>query len=173
VKTALIFFLLGAIAGAFALYVYQQPAPAAVAAANTGSSLSSKARAAVDDIGAKTRDTASRVKDSMADKLQEWHLTPDDIKADLAKTGQVVRSKTAVVGDRISDARIVAVVKAKFVLDRDLSALDINVDCRDGDVSLRGTVATHDLIGKAVVLALDTDGVHNVVSQLTVRPRVP
>lgn len=172
-KTALIFFLLGAIAGAFALYVYQQPAPAAVAAASTGSSLSSKARAAVDDIGAKTRDTAGRVKDSMADKLQEWHLTPDDIKADLAKTGQVVRSKTAVVGDRIGDARIVAVVKAKFVLDRDLSALDINADCRDGDVSLRGTVATHDLIGKAVVLALDTDGVHNVVSQLTVRPRVP
>jgi osmotically-inducible protein OsmY len=172
-KTALISFLLGVIAGAFGLYLYQQPAPAAVTATSAGSSLSSKAHATADNLGARTRATADRMTDSIADKLQDWHLTSDDIKADLAKTGEVVRSKTAGVGDRIGDGRIVAVVKAKFILDRDLSALDINVDCRDGEVSLRGTVATPDFIGKAVVLALDTDGVRNVVSKLTVRLRGP
>ncbi len=164
----IIVFLLGALAGAYGFYVYEQPSATAAA-----SSAASQARSAADEAGAKTRDAAGRMTDSISEKLRDWHLTADDIKGDLAKTGQVVRSKTAVVGERIGDARIVAMVKAKYVLDRDLSALDINVDCQDGEVGLRGTVATPDLIGKAVALALDTDGVHNVVSKLKVRPRSP
>lgn len=160
-------------AGAFALYVYQQPRPLTATAADSGAALSAKARSAAEDVGAKTRDTAERVKDSVAEKLVEWHLTGDDIKADLAKTGQVVRTKTAAMGDRISDARIVAVVKAKFVLDRDLSALDVNIDCTDGEVVLNGVVATPELIGRATALALETDGVHRVTSKLKVKTRVP
>jgi uncharacterized membrane protein len=172
-KTAFIFFLLGAIAGAFALYVYQQPAPLSATGATTGTALSAKARTAAEDVGAKTRDTAERMKDSVSEKLVDWHLTSDDIKADLAKTGQVVRAKTATAGDRIADARIVTVVKAKFVLDRDLSALDISIDCRDGAVVLNGVVATPELIGRATALALETDGVHLVTSRLKVKPRAP
>jgi osmotically-inducible protein OsmY len=80
----------------------------------------------------------------------------------------VVRSKAAVAGEKITDARILTVIKAKYVLDRDLSAIDINVDCKDGDVVLNGTVASADLIGRAAVLALDTNGVRNVTSRLTV-----
>ena len=172
-KTAFIFFLLGAMAGAFALYLYQQPEPVAATAAHPGTTLSTKARATAEDVGASTLDTARRVKDSVSDKLAEWHLTSDDIKADLAKTGQVVRTKAAAAGDRIGDARIVTVVKAKFVLDRDLSALDINIDCKDAEVVLNGVVATPDLIGRATALALDTDGVRLVTSRLKVKPRVP
>ena len=151
-KTAFIFFLLGAAAGAYLLHLYQEPEP----------SLKTKAR-----------DTATHVKDSVADKLQDWHLTSDDIKTDLEKTGQVVRSKTAAAGDRIAAARIVAVVQAKFVLDRDLSALDLKIDCRDGEVRLEGTVATRELIGRATALALETDGVQRVTSLVKVKPRVP
>ena len=169
----LFIFLLGAIAGGFALYVYQQPEPLSAKAADTGAALSAKARSAAEDVGAKTRDTAGRVKDSVSEKLVEWHLTSDDIKADLAKTGQVVRSKTAEAGDRIGDARIVTVVKAKYVLDRDLSALDINIGCTDGAVVLNGTVATPDLVGRATALALETDGVHLVTSRLKVKTKAP
>ena len=166
-------FLLGAIAGAFAYYVYEQPARPSETAADTGAALSAKARSAADDMGTKTRDAAVRVKDSVSEKLVEWHLTSDDIKADLAKTGQVVRSKTAAAGDRISDARIVTVVKAKYVLDRDLSALDIKIDCTDGAVVLNGIVATPELVGRATALALETDGVHLVTSRLKVKTKSP
>ena len=162
-KTALIFFLLGAIAGAYALHVYQQPEP----------SLAGKARAAAEDAGTKTHEAALIMKDSLSDKLQDWHLTSDDIKADLEKTGEVVRSKAAAAGDRIGDARIVTVVKAKYVLDRDLSALDLNIDCRDGEVVLNGVVATPGLIGRATALALETDGVRRVTSHVKVKPRTP
>lgn len=110
--------------------------------------------------------TSSSMGDSLSDKLARWHLTSDDIKADLAKTGQVVRENTKVAGEHLNDARIVTLIKAKYVLDKDLSALDIHVESQDGLVTLTGTVASAAAIGKAVVLALDTSGVHNVTAKL-------
>jgi hypothetical protein len=109
---------------------------------------------------------ASNAHEALNDKLVQWHLTSDDIKADLAKTGQVVRENTRAAGDHLNDARIVTLIKAKYVLDKDLSALDIHVDSQDGMVTLTGTVASAAAIGKAVVLALDTSGVHNVTAKL-------
>jgi len=145
-------------AGAFALHFYQRsesrrkPSIAAVPAT----------------VEHQAQTTAVRVQDSLAQRLQEWKLTPADIKRDLAKTGEVVRSKTAEVGEHLDDARVVTVIKAKYVLDSDLSALAINVDCHDGEVTLTGTVKSADLIGRAVGLALETHGVANVVSRLAV-----
>ncbi len=116
-------------------------------------------------------DSGDESKDAFSRKLADWHLTPDDIRNDLAKTGEVVRTKAHEVGEKIDDARIVAIIKAKFVLDRDLSALDISVASHQGDVTLGGTVAAPGLIGKAIVLSLDTEGVHSVDSKLHVAAR--
>jgi osmotically-inducible protein OsmY len=164
-KTALIFLLLGGILGAVALNLYNQRE-------NQGNTTASQniEKPQPDDpsLADKARDTASDVKDAINEKLTEWHLTPDDIKGDLAKTGQVVRTKAQAVGGEISDARIVTVIKAKYVLDHDLSAIDISVDSQNGAVELGGTVASPELIGKAVVLALDTDGVRGVTSKIAV-----
>jgi deoxyxylulose-5-phosphate synthase len=110
--------------------------------------------------------TDSSTHDSISDKMARWHLSSDDIKADLAKTGEVVRENTKAAGDHLNDARIVTLIKAKYVLDKDLSALDIHVDSQDGLVTLTGSVASAASIGKAVVLALDTSGVHNVTAKL-------
>lgn len=125
------------------------------------------ATAAVD----KTKEVATDVKNAVSDKLTEWKLTPDDIKADLAKGGRIVRTKAVAAGEKIGDvadnARIVTVINAKFVADSQLSALKINVDADQGTVTLKGAVASPDLISKAMLLALDTDGVHEVVSLLT------
>jgi len=153
-KTAFIFFLLGAIAGGYAIHVYDQ-----------------KESGPDGYVGAQNPPGSMRAE--VADKIQQWHLTPDDIRNDLARTGEVVRENAHVAGDKISDARIVTVIKAKYVLDRDLSAHDIHVDVADGRVSLSGTVPTADLIGKAVMLALDTSGVENVSAKLVVAPKAP
>ncbi|HWA09828.1 MAG TPA: BON domain-containing protein [Opitutaceae bacterium] len=161
-KTAFIFFLLGAVAGAWALNYYNQR--------EAGERSAGSPAASGTTFTAKARDAANQAGEAITEKLVEWHLTADDIKADLARTGAVVRSKAAVAGEKISDARIVTVIKSKYVLDRELSAIDINVDCRDGEVTLRGTVASNALIGRATALALDTDGVHNVTARLAVAP---
>jgi osmotically-inducible protein OsmY len=74
-----------------------------------------------------------------------------------------------VAGEKISDVRILAVIKAKYVLDRDLSARDIAVDVSDGAVTLTGTVPSPEFVGRATALALETDGARSVTARLTVR----
>ena len=123
----------------------------------------------------KTKAAALDVKNAVSAKLTEWKLTPSDIKADLEKGGRIVRTKTAAAGEKIGtvadNARIVTVINAKLVGDSDLSALKINVDADQGTVTLKGSVSSPDLIGKAIALALDTDGVHEVDSLLTVETK--
>ncbi|MGQ9695827.1 MAG: BON domain-containing protein [Thermodesulfobacteriota bacterium] len=53
--------------------------------------------------------------------------------------------------------------------DPDLSALSISVSTAAGRVTLSGTVGSPELIGKAVALALETEGVREVVSTLKVK----
>lgn len=141
--------------------------------------LSQKASDAVDKTKAAASEAASDVKtaavdakDAVAAKLVEWKLTPADIKADLEKTGSVIRQKTVDAGEKsgevIADARIVTVINGKLLVDHDLSAIKINVDADKGVVTLNGTVKSIDLIGRAIELSLDTDGVTQVVSLLKV-----
>jgi osmotically-inducible protein OsmY len=165
-KNALILLLIGGILGAVALHLYtQREAQAQTAEASSPAQNPQPDNPSLAD---KARDSADSVKDAINDKLTEWHLTPDDIKNDLAKTGQVVRTKAQAVGEKIADGRIVTVIKAKYVLDHDLSAIDISVESNDGQVDLGGTVASPELIGKAIALALDTDGVRGVTSKIAV-----
>jgi hypothetical protein len=107
---------------------------------------------------------------SRPDLVAQWHLTPDEIRDDLARTGEVARSRLQGAGSRIADARIVAVIKAKYLLDRDLSAVSITVQARDGKVVLGGSIPSTALVGRAVALALDTDGVSDVVAHIAVQP---
>jgi hyperosmotically inducible periplasmic protein len=102
--------------------------------------------------------------------LATWHLTPDEVRADLARTGEIVRTKAEAIGRQLSDARIVALIKAKYVLDRNLSSSSIAVESHGGAVVLRGEVPTSALAGRAVMLALDTDGVRSVAAHLKVPP---
>ncbi|CAM2948546.1 BON domain-containing protein [Rariglobus hedericola] len=125
-----------------------------------------------DSAAEKTKDAAVDAKDAVAAKLTEWKLTPSDIKSDLEKSGRVVREKTLAAGEKVGgaldNARIVTVINGKFVADSNLSALKINVDADNGIVTLTGEVATLDLVGRAVAVALNTDGVSQVIALLKV-----
>lgn len=131
-----------------------------------------KTETAVKNAADATRATAIDARDAVGAKLTEWKLTPSDIKADLAKGGRIVRSKAATAGANagamFDNAKVVTVINAKLVGDSQLSALKINVDADKGVVTLKGTVKSPELIGRAIVLALDTDTVTQVVSLLTV-----
>jgi len=121
----------------------------------------------------KTKEVATDTKNAISDKLTEWKLTPSDIKADLQKGATIVRTKTVAAGEKVAsvadNARIVTVINGKLVADADLSALKINVDANAGMVTLKGTASSEAAIGKAIALALDTDGVTQVSSELTVK----
>ena len=111
--------------------------------------------------------------DTVEAKLQAWHLTGGDVEKELADTGKVVRHQMsdfgAAIADAASDAKITGKIKAKYALDKDLSALGISVSTADGRVTLSGNVSSSKQIGRAMMLALETDGVREVSSTLKVK----
>ncbi|PTX91031.1 BON domain-containing protein [Opitutus sp. ER46] len=165
--------IFGVLIGAVGMHVYlDQPVAAgnATVRAGTGNSsvTGSGARNAADRALQKSRAAASDFSDALSEKMREWHLTPEEIRQELSKSGQVARENAARARDKVSDLRIVAVIKSKYVLDRDLSATALTVESTDGRVTLGGQVAAENLVGKAVAHALDTDGVHHVTSKIVV-----
>jgi osmotically-inducible protein OsmY len=155
-KTAFFCLLLGALLGAIGWRYYER---------TQNPTLGQR----VEDVADKARAAAGETQAAVADKAEDWKLTPENIKEELRKTGRVVRSKAKAVGERLDDARIIAVIKGKYVIEKDLSTFAITVDCRDGAVRLTGSVTAFEHIARAVTLALQTGGVHSVDSQLVVR----
>jgi len=119
------------------------------------------------------KSAAVNTKDFVKDKLDDSNLSTDNIKDELARTGKVVRTKAqaagAAIADATADARITTEIKAKLLRDPDLSAISISVTTTDGRVDLTGTASSLENIRKAIRLALETDGVHEVVSTLQVK----
>ena len=116
---------------------------------------------------------AERLKEAIHEKLKNFSLRGDDIKEELSRTGKVIRQLARELGANVAevtaDARVTGAIKAKLIADADLSALSISVNTTYGVVTLSGTVATYDEIGKAMLLALETDGVREVISTLQIR----
>ena len=105
-------------------------------------------------------------------KLEVLELQAHKIQKEMAGKGRVVRRKAGELGERVADAaadtRTTTVIKAKLATDPDLSALAISVATTDGVVTLSGKVAEPELVGKAILLAFETDGVREVISTLQV-----
>jgi hyperosmotically inducible protein len=66
----------------------------------------------------------------------------------------------------MSDAAITTSVKTKFLADDRVAGLKIEVDTRDGVVTLSGTAATQAEVDRAVAVARDTDNVRSVVNNI-------
>jgi osmotically-inducible protein OsmY len=155
-KTLLVLLLLCVIGGAFGWQYYQR---------SQNPTVGQQAAA----LAERTREVAGQAKEIVAAKAEEWKLTPDNIKEELGKTGRIVRSRAIAIGERMDDARIVAVIKGKYVVEKNLSSFDISVECHDGAVKLTGSVTSPAQVGQAMALALQTNGVHNVISDLSVK----
>lgn len=66
------------------------------------------------------------------------------------------------------DAATAAKVKAKLALDDMVDASTIDVDTRNRVVTLKGTVESDEARARAVMLARQTEGVRDIVDELTV-----
>ena len=122
-----------------------------------------------------TGDVATAAQKAEAEKLAKVHgvtrvdnrsqIDPNEDKtvADRVSKGL---SRT---GESINDAWILTKVKWFHTGADALKGSDINVDVKDGVVTLKGTVKTEAGRAKAIALAKDTDGVKRVVDQLTIK----
>ena len=132
-------------------------------------------KTAVQSTGEKIENASKSARDTIQDKLRQLNLDPKDVKEELARTGQVVRRKAKEAGqalaDATADARITGAIKAKFVAQPELSALSISVNTTGGVVTLSGTVGSPEDVSKAMMLAMETEGVTQVISTLQVKAK--
>jgi osmotically-inducible protein OsmY len=70
---------------------------------------------------------------------------------------------------KVDDATITTKVNAALAADKDLSAVKIDVDTKDGVVTLTGPAPTAEAASKATKLAKDVKGVTSVNNKLTVK----
>ncbi|MBT9486183.1 MAG: BON domain-containing protein [Rubrivivax sp.] len=80
------------------------------------------------------------------------------------KAGQMASQ----AGDTVADAVITAAVAAELALDKDLSALKVDIQTTDGRVALHGTAPSADARDRATLLAEAVKGVRSVDNRLTV-----
>jgi osmotically-inducible protein OsmY len=132
-----------------------------------------RGKSTVHQTGDQIESATKSARDAIQEKIKVLDLRPDQVREDLAKTGQVVRRKAREAGQAISDAtadaRITGAIKTKLVGDKNLSAMSISVNTTGGVVTLSGTVDTTEEISKAMLLAMETDGVREVISTLQVK----
>lgn len=112
-----------------------------------------------------TRQQAEEAAQKIRDRAREGS---DAVK----EAGREAAATTGKAADRagtaITDAAITVGVKGKFLVDTAVSGLKIDVDTKEGVVTLNGSVATPAEADRAVSLARGTDGVKRVVSNLRV-----
>jgi hypothetical protein len=133
--------------------------------------MNSQSRHAIETAGGEITTGARKLKVAVSNAVAE--IPVSDIREELARTGRVVRQRAGQFGDAVVDAAgnsvITASIKAKLVAEPDLSALSIHVSTTAGLVTLSGMVSSHEQIARAMRIALDTEGVREVISTLQVR----
>ncbi|PTX95486.1 BON domain-containing protein [Opitutus sp. ER46] len=103
-------------------------------------------------------------------RIAEWNLKPSDIAADLAADREIIRTKDAGAGAPTgkADADVLEnLVKGRLNADSAIAPLKLDVDAnKTGEVKLSGKAKTPEDVGRAIALALDTEGVTKVTSKI-------
>lgn len=108
--------------------------------------------------------------DAATDKAkQETAEARSSIESTADKAATAIGNATDKVADTTADALITAEVNAELAKDPALSALRIDVDTRDGHVSLSGTAPDAAAKDRATQLASAVTGVTSVDNRLEVR----
>jgi hyperosmotically inducible protein len=86
--------------------------------------------------------------------------------------GAGVKDSVGTAGQKIEDGWITTKIQSKYFVDDQIKSRDVNVDTKNGVVTIRGTVPSDAAKKAAETLASETDGVVRVVNQLRVDPKI-
>ena len=119
-----------------------------------------------------TRGTAGQIEDKTkegAAKTKEGtKKAGEKTKEGAEKVWDKTKQGVGKAGDETSDAYILSRVKTRFARVDVLKGSNINVDCDNRVVTLKGTVPSEAARARALDIAKHTEGVHEVVDRLTV-----
>jgi len=130
---------------------------------------------------ARQTDGVRDVVDNITVNAEPAAATTGDIREEIREAGRDTATAAEEAGDKVGDAgrktgavlgdaAVTTAVKGKFLADTAVSGLKIDVDTKDGVVTLNGNVTNRAEADRAVSLARDTDGVNRVVNNLRVNP---
>ncbi|RYX89087.1 MAG: BON domain-containing protein [Comamonadaceae bacterium] len=135
---------------------------AACGKADDGKTAGQKLDGAIAATEQKAAEIKADVKDAAAEARADVKSMSSDAKAR-------TEANTSTMGDKIDDAAITASVNAGIAKDSDLSAIKINVDTKDGAVTLMGPAPTTTAKDRATEIAKNVKGVKSVNNQLVVK----
>jgi hyperosmotically inducible protein len=95
--------------------------------------------------------------------------TVDAVKGTSGEVAKDTKSVASETGRVLTDAEITSAVKTKFMADKTVSAMAINVDTDHGVVTLKGDVKSAAEKQQALKIARETKGVRSVVDQLAIK----
>ncbi|MDO5288440.1 MAG: BON domain-containing protein [Pseudomonadota bacterium] len=149
-------------------------------AAEAGQDMQNAAQEAAADVKAAAADATDAVKQAAADAKDATQEAVADAKDAAQRAGEQVREGAAEVkadaqqaaanvAQAADDAGITLAVNAGLAKDAELSALKINVDTKDGAVTLNGEAPTQAAKDRAEAIAKAVNGVKSVDNKLTVQ----
>ncbi len=121
----------------------------------------------LDSAVAKTEQAATEAKAKTEASMAK---AGDAIKDEAQKAEAAGKSGAASVSATVGDIAITASVSSEFAKDDDLSAIKIDVDTKNGAVTLNGPAPTAAAKDKATTIAKAVKGVSSVNNKLVVKP---
>jgi hypothetical protein len=109
-------------------------------------------------------------------RVKEWRLSAADLQAEIGAGTAIVRTKEIGAGaptGRTDDEALHTLINNRLLADTDTVRVATNMDVKNGEVTLRGNAASAELIGRAMAIALDTNGVTKVTSEMKIDPSQP
>jgi hyperosmotically inducible periplasmic protein len=120
-------------------------------------------------VGQKVDKAIDKTNQKVADASDKVGATVDQAGAAVSNVATSVSDKAIEAGTAINDGSITASINADLVKDPDLSVLKIDVDTRDGVVSLNGLVKDEASRLRAGTIASGIKGVIKVNNHLVVK----
>ena len=115
------------------------------------------------------KDAQAKANEATQDAKVAANRAGAEIKQEAKEIKADASAAAARAGELASDASTTAAVKAKLVTDTELSALQINVDTKDGAVTLTGPAPNAAAKSRAETIAKSVKGVNAVHNNLAVR----
>lgn len=120
----------------------------------------------LDSAIAKTEEAAARAKAKAESEMASAGAAMKSATQSAEASGKDIAAKA---GEKIDDLTITTAVTTGLAKDPDLSVLKINVDTRNGVVTLNGSAPTETARDKAATLAKAVKGVSSVDNKLVVK----
>jgi hyperosmotically inducible protein len=136
--------------------------------AEAGRDVKEGAKEAGQDTAAAARRAGEETKEATARAGEATREATADARTSVMGAAQETREAGARVGEKVDDSLITGMVKTGLAADKDLKALNIDVDTKEGVVTLQGTAPTATAKARAAEIARNVKDVKSVNNQLNV-----